>query len=42
MMMKNILTAPSGTIRIPNSSTSHGIVRQRRLSPMTPVTISIA
>lgn len=38
--MKQMLTTPSGTISMPNSRTSHGIVRQRRLSPIMPVLIS--
>jgi hypothetical protein len=42
MMMKKIDTTPSGTIITPNSRTSHGIVRQRRCEPITPVRISSA
>jgi hypothetical protein len=42
MMMKATLTAPSGTIRRPNSSVIHGMVRQRRRSPMTPARMSSA
>jgi hypothetical protein len=40
MMMKKMLTAPSGTIISPKIRTSQGSVRQRRLSPMMPVMIS--
>jgi hypothetical protein len=40
MMMKPTLTAPSGRISSPNSRTSHGMVRQRRWSPMMPVRMS--
>lgn len=40
MMIKKMLTAPKGTIMIPNRITSQGMVRQRRLSPMIPVKIS--
>ena len=42
MMMKLTLTMPSGMIRRPNSSTIHGMVRQRRRSPMAPARISSA
>ena len=40
MTMNRMLTAPKGTIIRPKASTSHGMVRQRRRSPMTPVRIS--
>ena len=42
MMMKPIETMPSGTIISPKSTTSHGIVRQRRAVPTRPTTISSA
>jgi hypothetical protein len=38
--MKMIETAPSGTIMMPNSTTSQGMVRQRRAEPIRPVRIS--
>ena len=40
MMMKVIETAPSGTIMMPKTRTSQGMVRQRRAEPMTPIRIS--
>lgn len=40
MMMKKMLTAPSGTTRTPNIATIHGMVRQRRRLPMAPESAS--
>ncbi len=41
MTMKVIETTPSGTIMMPKIITNHGIVRQRRAEPMSPIRISI-
>jgi hypothetical protein len=40
MMKKKMLTAPSGTIMMPNNTTAQGMVRQRLRSPRNPAKIS--
>ena len=40
MMTKAIEVTPSGAIISPNNTTSQGMVRQRALAPINPVSIS--
>ena len=39
-MMSEMLAMPSGTTRMPKNVTIQGIVRQRCLSPMNPISAS--
>ena len=39
-MMSATLAMPRGTTRMPKNDTIHGIVRQRALSPMNPISAS--
>jgi hypothetical protein len=42
MITRAMLTMPSGTTRMPKSTTIQGIVRQRSVPPMKPIRYSSA